>query len=174
MTRVLTASATALLSMQPPPLRSQPVFQAMAAATADQLDKLNAAIDDLFGLVIPKTSGDWLYLWETMVGVTANPSATLDERFDVVETFLARMLSNGYGSDWVALATELIGSGWSYDTATTSNHVIVNLGTAQAGLSLDIAYRLFVSITPANTVVDLNNPSGMLLDVGLLDVHELG
>jgi hypothetical protein len=181
--RVLTPTALRMLDMQPPVLRGQPVFQASAAAQAEQLDLLNAAIDQLAALVIPKSAGDYVYLWEAMTGVTVDPVAPQSERLNVVLAFLAQMLSEGGGRDWVAVASKLIGTGWTYYThqpgaVTTTNpavhHVTILFNTVPPGLSLNLAQKLFNAITPANTVVDITNPSGMLLDVGLLDVNELG
>lgn len=179
MARALTDRALELLALLPPVLAKQDQFQASAAAQAEQLDNLDAALDQLAALVVPKTSGEYLRLWERMVGVTPDPDGTDEERLAIVLAWLSQMTASGSGADWVGIGTRLVGTGWTYQTHKSGGvapvrNIYVYLSSAQQGLTYAMAQRLFEAISPANQLVTVFGGTGMLLDAGTLDFDPLG
>lgn len=172
MPRVLSDSAQAILDLQPVALQSTSMFRAIAAAQAEQFDALDASLLILEQTFFPMVAVEHLDLWETMLNL---PSAgTLVQRRTAVLAFLSRAVASGSGLDWVATATRLLGTGWSYRTYQTSGgdgltppvHVInVFIAYDPDAISATTAELLLNSITPANTSINVSYSEGFILDV---------
>lgn len=174
MARVLSDRALGQLEMLPLTLRRTPFYQAVAAAQAEQLDNLDAAVDLMERNLVPASADEWLDAWARVFGVQVDPGASTSQRRAVVLAFAQLMVASGSGLDWKAAVTQLMGTGWSYKTHVvgsadpnnpplhTINVYVAFDPTATPAQVLEI---LLDAITPANTTVNVSYSEGFMLDV---------
>lgn len=181
MARVLSDQAQRVLSMQPVALQRTTLYQALAAAIGDQMDKLDDALSEMERNVVPASADEWLDLWLRQVGAPILTGATDPQKQAALAASVQRMVSDGSGLSWQQIANALLGTGWTYathrqDLSVSATNPAVHHITIWVGGTIDatLAQALFDQITPANTVVDVTYlTDDLLLDVGLLDVGAL-
>jgi hypothetical protein len=173
----LNERGQAMMDMVPPVLWDVPLYHAVYDSLGDQYEMLHDAIDLLHKNTIPYSAEEYLSLFEAQLGLTIEPEGlTLEQRKEIVTTFMQRAVLDGSGLDWIAAADRLIEGIWVYETHETGDagsppaHVIiVRLPYTSGSIMAQIAEVLLRSITPAATQINVVYNEGWLLDVSQLD-----
>lgn len=144
-----------MLAQYPPFLRKDPDIVAVNSVAALELDRIEAAMDELIANFTPQNADLFLHFWEYLFKLPTNPpSKTLEQRRVTVVTFLRRLAQGGAGLNWVARLIDLIGSNWTYIVHTPDGIKGLlwdRMRTVDAGWEFQIE--------PASIVV-LQDPSG--------------
>lgn len=176
MPRELSPEGLELLELYPPFLRSVPEVAAVVDATALELadiEEAAAAIrDDAFPALTNSPA-----LWEAMLSIAADPSAPVAIRRGHLLAALLRVLSTGSGVEWEANMSALFGGSWTYreyvpggPPPNTAGPYIVDVfvpydpDTPQAV----IGEQLALSITPANTVLNVSYEDGFIVGISTM------
>jgi len=175
--RVLTERGEVWRSWLPVVLRDSPDHLAVIHACAVEMDRLEAAIDEVRRQFFPQHADVLLKVWEFMLRITVEPEGvTIDERREIVLATLRRMRSTPEGRDWVDNVTALVGPGWIYEEhnpadpgSPPANTIQITLPFPPDSASYTRAESLIQDITPAHLDVVLTYTDGFLLDESQLD-----
>lgn len=163
-------------------LRNSPEHLAVWHSYAKELERLEAKIEQVRAQFWPQTADILLGVYEAILKITVGGpvGATLEERRDLVLTYLRKLASTPAGSDWVANVTELVGAGWSYEEHDPANPssppadtIRVHLPFAPSSGRYAQTERLLRDITPAHLDIILTYSGGFILDQSQLDQEGL-
>lgn len=180
--RTVGARGLEWLATLPPFLRKDATMQAIADANGQEWDILDTYLDELQRNVIAVTVSEHLDVWEWFLGLTVNPAGqTAGQRLTTILAFMSRATLDGSGLSWESVTTNVLGTGWAYQTnipgdGTTpaANVVRVTLPFASTSTQASVALILLRSITPANTDLIFIFSDSFQLDVSQLDDDLLG
>jgi hypothetical protein len=175
--RVLTARGEQWRSWLPVVVRDSPDHLAVIHACAVEMERLEAAIEQVRQQAFPQHADVLLKVWEFMLRITIEPvGVSLADRRLVVLATLRKMRSTPEGRDWVDNVTALVGPGWTYeehdphDAGSPPPYTVrISLPFAPSSSAYARAETLIRDITPAHLDLILAFPGGFLLDESQLD-----
>lgn len=105
---------TEMLADLPPYLADDPYARALVDAVAREVQRIDDYVAEVSEYLRPHAAtGDWLSLWERVMGLPVAPDASEATRRTVLVAAIRRRTA-GAGEGWGDLLTALIGSGgWS-------------------------------------------------------------
>jgi len=166
MSRTLTDYQLEMLESIPPWMHSDPDIQAAFTAMTNELELIQASVQDVMDTYFPQFSERFLYLWEASLGLTVNPTGlSTAERQARVLAYAWQRHDRVPGQTWVANVTALIGPAWTWkrypDGGTPLHTITITFtGDPDSGDELLAALR---QITPANTVLVLDYGTGFVI-----------
>jgi uncharacterized protein YmfQ (DUF2313 family) len=162
----------ALLADLPPYLQDDPYVRGIVDAAARELQRVEDAAQSVRQSAFPQNADDtygFLSLWESLLGIPVNPTgASLSERRNQVLSNL-RLRTSGYGTDWVALLSQAMGSNpWGYQEGPGSYQITVRIPFSAGGYSSAQVEALARKITPAHLDLAVTYNEGFLVGIGLV------
>lgn len=181
MPRPLTERGEEYRSWLPERLRDSPDHLAVIHAQSRELDRLEAAIEQVRVQFFPQTADILLGLWERVLGLTVEPSGvTIAERRGYVIARLRALASTPEGRDWVANVSSMVGPGWEYEehvpgdvTSPPENTIRVTLPYPPTSSLYQQTERLIRDITPAHLDLIVTFSGGFVLDQSQLDQEQM-
>lgn len=179
---LLTDLGREFRDMAPVIFRDSPEHLAVWHATAKELERLEAAIETVRAQFFPQTADVLLGVYEGELGITIGgpPGATLDERRNLVLTYLRKLAGTPAGADWVENVTRLVGAGWTYEehdpddpTSPPAYTLRIHLPFPPSSGRYAQAENLIRDITPAHLDIVLSYTGGFLLDQSQMDQETL-
>lgn len=115
MPAAITEKALALIEDLPPFLVDSYDIRAVLAALSNEIDRIDAAIEEIRDNFYPQRGEKYLKAWESLLGVAIEPpDKTLAQRRVSVLAILQSLKTSGSGLSWEAALSQLIGTSWSY------------------------------------------------------------
>jgi len=166
----------------PPAIQEVYEVRAVIYALAKEAILADARMTWLIEQIFPQLANhEGLSIAEATLGITMAPEGVdLEERREIVMTYLRSFRSSGSGASWERAVTELIGAGWDYfehdvddPTAADPNTVEIRLPFAPDSDRYAQVQRLLRAITGVGIELSFDTEGGFILDTSDLDVEQM-
>lgn len=174
--RDLTDTARARLDDIPPWATQDYDIAGAIQAMSNEVDRIDAVMDEIVNTFFPQLATDYLYLWEASLGIAMYPEGlTTAQRQQRVLAFYLQRYNKVPGSSWVQSLNVLLGPGWSWTRHIP--HAVGGVGTHTILITLPFAVdsaqandlvALIELITPANTFIDVAYGVGFIIQQSLI------
>jgi hypothetical protein len=158
-------------------LRDSPEHLAVIHSTMREVERLEAAIEQVRRQFFPQQADILLKVWERQVGITVEPPGwTIEQRRTAVVAQLRKMRSSPSGADWMADVSLLVGAGWTYAehvpgdvTSPPADTVRIELPFPPTSGMYGLIERTLREMIPAHVDLVVTFSGGFVLDESQLD-----
>lgn len=160
-----------MLEAIPPFYRRDPTVRGILNAEAKEIDRLEAAIDEVQRIPFPLETSTFLSLWEQFFGLPIEPEGvSLAKRQSLIALEFRRIAMMTFGSTWVERMDEVIGGKWSHEEDEGILNIVVPFGENSGRVRFLATYAR--TITPANLEIHIFFEEGFILGISQLGVSQ--
>lgn len=168
MSRVLTPTATRMLSRIPAYYRRDPLSQAVMLGMGGRVDEVEAMTEQIRAFMFPQLAGEdgWgsLAYWERLMRLPVEPAGVPEARRLAVVLAHWRKRRAKTGAGWVELVTLLLGTSlWTHEEGPVPGHITITVSNLEESYVANQIARLVRDITPAGYVINFVFTGGFLI-----------